>query len=187
MPYNISRGNNVTHGQFYNTLLQPTESYETTNGSGLVGTTLFVSCPNWGLTNNTSGSNTSFNICPAASNTKNNGTLQGYAEYQGGPGYSSYLSFSQSLSYDGLNRLTQDTDSGGWARTFNYDRWGNMWVTNASGPLAGNTPTSNVYNSGTNRDGRWTYDGAGNLLTVNGNTASYNAENEVTGVAGAGI
>jgi YD repeat-containing protein len=43
-----------------------------------------------------------------------------------------------------------------------------------------NTPTTNVYNSATNRDGRLTYDSAGNLTTVNGNTATYNAENQLS-------
>ena len=55
-----------------------------------------------------------------------------------------------------------------------------MWVTNASGgPWSGNTPTTNIYNSGTNRDSRWNYDASGNLLTLNGNTAKYTAENQL--------
>ena len=53
---------------------------------------------------------------------------------------------TQAFGYDTLNRLTWGTDSGSWSRNFGYDQWGNMWVSGNSGvPLAGNTPTSNVY------------------------------------------
>jgi len=97
---------------------------------------------------------------------------------QGGPGYPSFATFNQSFGYDQVNRLTSASESGGWSRTYSYDQWGNLWVPSESGqPWSGSTPTTNVYNSGTNRDGRWSYDGAGNLLSVNGNTATYDAEN----------
>jgi hypothetical protein len=51
-----------------------------------------------------------------------------------------------------------------------YDPFGNAWVaTNSGVPLAGNTPTSNVFN-GNNQMNGTSYDGAGNQSSVNGNT-----------------
>jgi YD repeat-containing protein len=130
---------------------------------------------NWGI----------YDECPHSSNTNDNGTMQDYKEFQGGPGYPQFVEFTQTFTYDGLNRLTSANDSGGWSRNFNYDQWGNSWVTGATGPLAGNTPTSNVYN-GKNQIGSYNYDAAGNLTTLNGNTPSYDAENRMTALAATG-
>jgi RHS repeat-associated protein len=53
-------------------------------------------------------------------------------------------------------------------------------VTGNSGvPLAGNTPTGNVYNAN-NQIGGASYDAAGNQLSVNGATLTYDAENRQT-------
>jgi hypothetical protein len=49
------------------------------------------------------------------------------------------------------------------------------------GLLPGDTPTRDVYN-GNNQISGNSYDGAGNLLTVNGNTAKYDAENRLVQV-----
>lgn len=76
-----------------------------------------------------------------------------------------------------MNRLKTASDSG-WTRSFDYDQYGNMWVTGNSGvPLPGNTPTSNVYSS--NRINGQSYDAAGNQLSVNGDTLNYDAENRM--------
>ncbi len=54
-----------------------------------------------------------------------------------------------------------------------------MWVTAYSGvPLAGYTPTSDAYNGYNQMVGN-SYDGAGNQLSVNGDTATYNAVNRM--------
>ena len=56
-----------------------------------------------------------------------------------------------------------------------------MWEPNPYGnPWTGSTPTTNVYsqNNKNQVDGQ-SYDLAGNLLNVNGLTASYNAENQL--------
>jgi hypothetical protein len=83
----------------------------------------------------------------------------------GGPGYSSFLSFTQSYTYDKVNRLQSASDSGGWSRGFGYDPYGNKWVTSNGGvPLPGNTPTSNVY-TGANRISGTPHDAAGNRET----------------------
>src|SRR5581483_12173236 len=48
-------------------------------------------------------------------------------------------------------------------------------------PLAGNTPTSNVFTNGKNQiNNGTTYDGAGNQISVNGNTLTYDAEERQT-------
>ena len=76
-----------------------------------------------------------------------NNTVNWIQYNNGGAGYPQFLSFVQHFYYDNLNRLTgaNDTPPSGsptnWARTFNYDQWGNMWVTNGTGT----TPTSNIY------------------------------------------
>jgi RHS repeat-associated protein len=120
---------------------------------------LWYVCPNWGTTNN-------------------NGNLQSVASSEGGPAaLSSLPQFTESFGYDGTNRLTSASDSGSWLRTFGYDQYGNMWVTGNSGVLlAGNTPTSDIFN-GNNQINSATYDAAGNNLTVNGDTLAYDAEN----------
>ena len=109
----------------------------------------------------------------------NNASLQSVAQYYGNTPtpWGSLPSFNQSYGYDNLNRLSSASDSGGWSRSFGYDRYGNMWVTGNSGiGLAGNTPTSNVFN-GANRMTGASYDNAGNQTVVNGQTMAYDAEN----------
>jgi YD repeat-containing protein len=112
-----------------------------------------------------------------------NGTLGSVSEGNGnGLPYNSMQWVSQSYSYDNLNRLTGANDSGGWTRSFGYDSAGNMWLTANTGvSLAGNTPTSNVYNAANQISGG-SYDGAGNQTVVNGNAVFYSAENRVVSV-----
>jgi RHS repeat-associated protein len=144
---------------------------------------LFISCPNWGQDDSNYGT---YNTRPHYTGTNDNGTLQSYQESHGGAGYSSLLVFNDTFTYDNLNRLTTATDTNQasslqWARTYNYDQWGNMWQPNPyNQPVSGNTPNTNVYSASTNHDTRWTYDNAGNLTNVNGNGAAYNAENQIT-------
>ncbi|MGH9583950.1 MAG: hypothetical protein ACRD4O_13550, partial [Bryobacteraceae bacterium] len=116
---------------------------------------LYLMYPNWGTTNS-------------------NGNLQSIEIYAGGPGTMTSLpTFTTTFGYDGANRLTSASDTGGWSRSYGYDPWGNMWVTGNSGVSpAGNTPTSDVYN-GANRINSAGYDAAGNDLTVNGDTLTY--------------
>ncbi len=192
MSYYFTRGNNVTHASAINSRMQAPETYEARNNS--TSSFLLITCPNWGVNPSNYGV---YSECPTANNTNDNGNLQGYTEYQGGTGYSSLARFDAQFGYDGLNRLTSASDTTGgtanWSRSFQYDTWGNMWVSASAGvPLASVTPTSNTYNSSTNRDSRWSYDAAGNLMTVNGNTAAFDAENRMislheTPSAGGGV
>ncbi|MGH9436537.1 MAG: RHS repeat-associated core domain-containing protein [Terriglobia bacterium] len=124
---------------------------------------LFYSAYNWGTTND-------------------NGNLLGETDYEGGPGALNTLTqFSRTYAYDGVNRLTSASDSGGWTRSFKYDQYGNMWVdpNGSSGVGLGNTPTANVYNPGNNQVYGASYDAAGNELVVNLDTLAYDANNLV--------
>ncbi len=61
------------------------------------------------------------------SGTANNGNvLKQVIQRPGG-------SWSQSYSYDGVNRLTGAVETGGFNRTYGYDRYGNRWVDSSSG------------------------------------------------------
>jgi len=86
-------------------------------------------------------------------------------------------SFTQTFTYDGVNRLSHAADTGGWSRDFNYDRYGNMWVTNATGIAATGATAQGNYEVGSNRMYGLGYDLAGNQLTANGDTLGYDAEN----------
>jgi len=56
-------------------------------------------------------------------------------------------------------------------RDFGYDPYGNMWLTKNTGvSLAGNTPTSNVFNAATNRISGGSYDAGRNQAVANGDT-----------------
>jgi RHS repeat-associated protein len=117
-----------------------------------------------------------------------NGNLRGSTyTHQGGPGLSSPLTLTQSYTYDWVNRLSRLVDNGA-ARRLTYDAYGNWYVAYNSGslPIAGNTPTSNVYNSN-NQFTNASYDAAGNETGVNGNTVTYDAESRQTNVVGAGV
>jgi len=178
------------HAESYNGRLQQTESYEASYSASNPGANLntptallFVSCPNWGLN---PGNLNAYDICPHASQTNDNGDLQAYDEYVGGPGASALQNFHDTFGYDHLNRLTSATDTGGWARTFGYDQWGNMWVTTPAATavptLNVNTAATNLYNANNQRTDQ-SYDAAGNLsgLAAALNLGfTYDAENRQT-------
>jgi RHS repeat-associated protein len=158
-PSFFSYGNQLARTLAYNSRLQPDCYSDTAQNSP--ASYLWAVCPSWGGTNN-------------------NGNLQSETAYVGGPGpLNSLAQSNRSYSYDTVNRLTSASDSSSWSRGFSYDPYGNMWVTGSSGvALAGNTPTSNVYN-GNNQMAGTSYDVAGNQVTVNGDVLAYDAENRV--------
>ena len=165
-------GNNIVPNAAYNRHFQPTKIYAAINNSS--NSFLFLECYNWGAPNADSISGT----CPTWSGTTDNGNLYGSVTYAGGPGaQSSLTAYTDTFTYDGLNRLGTANDSGGWSRTYNYDPYGNMWVTNPTGPgLNSATPTSDVYNSN-NQLSTAHYDLSGNQLTLGPYTLNYDAEN----------
>jgi RHS repeat-associated protein len=164
--------NNIVPAFAYNRHFQPTKVYAAVSDSQ--DSLLFMECYNWGAPN----ADSFFGTCPTWSGTNDNGNLYGSVTYSGGPAaQSSLTTYTGTFSYDGLNRLRTASDSGGWSRTYNYDEFGNMWVTNPSGPgLNSATPTSNIYNS-KNQMSTATYDASGNQLTMGPYTLNYDAEN----------
>ncbi len=173
-PAQYTYGNRVSRLVAYNARLQPVTAVDGTGLSGgTIGHPLFQSSWNWNL--------------GSGNTAQNDGSLAGDSYTHGGGGLTAAKTFTHSFSYDGVNRLTHAAESGHWQRGFGYDPWGNPWVNQVSGLApGGNTPTTNVYDPNTNRDTRWSYDGAGNLLQANGDTLSYDAESRMIGVAQTG-
>jgi len=90
---------------------------------------------------------------------------------------------TQTFTYDGVNRLSRAIESGGYDRTYGYDRWGNRWVSSSSGLsyVDNKEPTSSSqFNQANNRLTNATYDAAGNQLSYNGYTFEYNAAGQNT-------
>jgi RHS repeat-associated protein len=87
---------------------------------------------------------------------------------------------TQNYDYDPLNRLQMASEGSAWSRTFNYDPYGNMWVTNAEGIVPGaETPSASSWFDTNNRLVGNGYDFAGNLTGANGWTYAYDAENRL--------
>ena len=107
-------------------------------------------------------------------------------------------SLTQTYSYDALNRLTAAAESSSTLEQYSYDGFGNRWVPNHNSSLPAlsvETPTGNVYTTPIpNRITGWTYDNAGNILSVplsqnNNRNFNYDGENRqvvatITGVNG---
>jgi len=113
--------------------------------------------------------------------SNNNGVrLYGKKEYiSNNAALPSAPTFSQTFSYDGVNRLLSASDTGGWSQTYSYDAYGNMWMPATSNPLpslSGAAPTTNIYNA-SNQDPNVKYDGAGNQTSLGSLTLSYDGEN----------
>ncbi len=158
----FTAGNNLVPVYNYNSRLEVSNLWTTVNNNS--SHFLLNIVPNWGTTNN-------------------NGNLLSVSEGFGNSVPWNSLSWlTQNYSYDSVNRLSAVADSG-YTRSFGYDAYGNSWVTRNSGVgLAGNTPTSNVFN-GANQRADMSYDTAGNQLSVNGETMAYDAENRQVAAA----
>lgn len=119
----------------------------------------------------------SWNSVPQSFPPLNNGNLAGDSYTHSGGGLSAALTFTHAFSYDGVNRLTQVTETNNWQRGFSYDPYGNTWVNQASGITpTGNTPVADVYNAANNQIVGSSYDAAGNQTSVNGDKLTYDAE-----------
>ena len=182
-------GNNLARVNSYNNRLQMSGFIDRINNSWMneyLSVTL-----NWYPT---SPSN------PAA----NNGNLIG-ATYQnggatnvnGGNAYPQFLTFSQSYTYDGVNRLTSVTDTGAscpavgsvnlcYSRNFGYDAVGNMFLMGTATISEPTAPTSASQYSANNQLITGTYDEVGNQTLVNANTLSYDAEGRLASVTSMG-
>jgi hypothetical protein len=90
------------------------------------------------------------------------------------------LSYTQTIAYDALNRLTTAQENGGssWSQTNAYDRYGNRWVN------LGGSSQSLYFNTTDNRITGGAYDAAGNLLNDGSHVYTYDAENKIKTVDG---
>jgi len=87
----------------------------------------------------------------------------------------------QTYSYDSLDRLTgaNETSSGtSWSEAYSYDQFGNRWVPTPLYPTL-ETPILQSWFLASNRINGWSYDGPGNVLSVQGmqRNFTYDAEN----------
>lgn len=130
--------------------------------------------------------------------SSNNGSVDHIENYNGGTAaYPNLIVFLQNFTYDTANRLASAQESNvtassgpfpiDWSRSFNYDAFGNMWVTNATGITPpGNTPSAaSNFQAGNNQltPALASYDAAGNELTADGYQVAYDAENRQVSVS----
>ena len=122
------------------------------------------------LTPRSSGLNYSYGT------TTNNGNIQSYS-YSGGG-----LSYTQSFSYDSLNRLSTATETNGgstnWSQTNAYDRYGNRQIDYGGGSynLAFSSSSNRITTSG------YSYDSSGNLTDDGSHSYGFDAESKVKSV-----
>jgi RHS repeat-associated protein len=108
---------------------------------------------------------------------KNNGSLRRQTIGRGSS------SWTQTYGYDLLDRLTTANEAGpgtAWSETYGYDSYGNRWVANTTATaLTAETPIAGSWYNANNQIVGWSYDGAGNVLSVASTQRSftYDAEN----------
>ena len=109
--------------------------------------------------------------------TGNNGNLTGHTITRPD------TSWTQSFTYDAVNRLKTAGETNGYSRTFNYDRYGNRWVAPNTGMTAADShePVRNIFRATDNRMTVPTvdYDGAGNQIEYSPYGLTYDAENRL--------
>jgi RHS repeat-associated protein len=122
------------------------------------------------------GSNDKLELEFDYSGTANNGNLSNQVMRQAGH------TWTQSYSYDAVNRLMAANEAGGFSRTYGYDRYGNRWVASSSGITAWDPhePTAgSLFDISTNRLANQSYDAAGNQTSYDPRTMAYDAENRM--------
>lgn len=99
--------------------------------------------------------------------TANNGNIASTDYYGGG------IYYSQSFTYDSLNRLSTAQENSGtnWTQTNGYDRYGNRTVT------AGLGQSLSFYSN--NRVVGLSYDNSGNVTNDNVHSYAFDAENKI--------
>ncbi len=137
-------GNGMVRGTAYDSRMQPIEISDTQAGLGAIAA--IAACQGGTTYTNQTAFLLDLQMFwgqSATQTTANNGVLWGILERNcGGTSpnkYATGYNYWQSFNYDALNRLTVANDNGGggsgagWNRNYNFDTWGNMWVTNATG------------------------------------------------------
>ena len=96
------------------------------------------------------------------------------------------LSLTQTFTYDAYNRIATAVEAGspGWTRNYNYDAYGNGWVSYNSGltlsPFTATGTTTSSSNFASNNQlsiANSAYDLAGNQTAIGGYTFTYDGEN----------
>ena len=135
-----------------------------------------------GLTNNCGSSSDVLNLTMTyGSAGANNGNLTG-------EGFAAPLSTSETFSYDAYNRIglayegpNQGSNCTSWSQTYNYDAYGNRWVTAPCGfTLYQFTPESDAYTSNNQLPNTFNgagYDNNGNQTAMGLFSFTYDAEN----------
>lgn len=97
--------------------------------------------------------------------------------------------FSQTYTYDHVNRLKTATEAGVWSQTYSYDQFGNRAVTAGYVPDTLLTPqTLSAFNATTNRLIASGYDSSGNQTQdAAGRTFGYDAESRQTSFNGGAV
>jgi len=115
------------------------------------------------------------------SGTANNGNLMSHVIKQGGNEWTQQIGLE---GYDAYNRLISVTETklggGSWNQTYEYDRFGNRWVSASSlAPDPWEPTVSTNFNTSNNRINvqNPTFDSAGNQTLYKGFNIDYDAEN----------
>jgi len=130
-----------------------------------------------------------------ASSPSNSSPCNGEPGNNGNIGYivdNVNIGWTQSFTYDGLNRLMSGARSdGGYNHTYIYDSFGNLLIQDNinPGPTYSINPSSNQLNRLANNVNIYDYDAAGNLISsgtsdIAGHTFTYNALSQITAVDG---
>jgi len=134
---------------------------------------------------------------PFANDTDNNGNLRRQITHVPLAGGGYVIPQQDDYTYDALNRISSFTetrrDSGGqWiqatSQNFSYDRYGNRWITSATGGVNSYNPTYDTTNY-LNRIVGLGYDAAGNITLdpLSGRTMTYDAENRLLTATNGGV
>jgi len=174
-PSVIYYGNGVGHGYVENSRMQLVETGHVRIGSSAPGsyttnTNLITKEYCYGPA--TSALSSTIPGCPALGSADNGNMLQVTDTLNG--------NFTQSFSYDGVNRLSGFSRAdGGMSQTYQYDSFGNL--NQPGGTLSGAVnilPNNQLQGTG--------YDGAGNATTYNNSvfttTFAYDSESKLTNV-----
>ncbi len=110
----------------------------------------------------------------------NNGNLSSQVVRRGG------RIWIQSYEYDRVNRISSASEVtngfAGLSRTYDYDRFGNRWITSSTGITAADfhEPTAgSLFDRSTNRLAIQSYDANGNLTSYDPRFMEYDAENRL--------
>jgi RHS repeat-associated protein len=130
----------------------------------------------------TQGNNDKLELEYNFSSSANNGNLQSHVIRQPGG------TWTQTYSYDGVNRLLAASEAGGWSRSYGYDQYGNRWVSGSSGLQWADVhePTaSSNFNPANNRlsVAGSSFDAAGNQIYFAPWNLGYDAENRAVTVS----